>query len=39
MKLLTVEMGSRTVYATLLKGRIVGSSEGGGNENPVEGSE
>jgi hypothetical protein len=27
------------VYAILLEGRIVGSSEGGGNENPVEGSE
>jgi hypothetical protein len=27
------------VYATLLEGRIVGSSERGGNENPVEGSE
>jgi len=32
-------LGSRTVYATLLEGRIVGSSERGGNENPVEGSE
>ena len=32
-------LGSRTVYTTLLEGRIVGSSEGGGNENPVEGSE
>jgi hypothetical protein len=32
-------LGSRTVYATLIEGRIVGSSERGGNENPVEGSE
>ena len=48
MKLLTIETESRlgtlwdqeqTVYAILLEGRIVGSSERGGNENPVEGSE
>ena len=46
MKLLTVETESRlgtlwdqrTVYATMLEGRIVGSSERRGNENPVEGS-
>jgi hypothetical protein len=46
-KLLTIEtesrlgtpLGPRTVYAILLEGRIVGSSEKGRNENPVEGRE
>ena len=44
MKLLTIEkesrgytLGSRTVYTGLLSGGIVGSSERGRNENPVEG--
>jgi hypothetical protein len=32
-------LGSRTVYAILLEGGIVGSSERGGNEDPVEGRE
>jgi hypothetical protein len=47
MKLLTIgdrkqvgyTLGSRTVYAILLKGRVVGSRERGRNENPVEGIE
>ena len=32
-------LGSRTVYAILLEGGVVGSSERGGNEDPVEGRE
>ena len=32
-------LGSRTVYAILREGRVVGSSEKGGDENPVERSE
>jgi hypothetical protein len=32
-------VGPRTVYAILLEGRVVGSSERGRDENPVEGRE
>ncbi len=48
MKLLTIETesrlgtlwpGPRIVYAILLEGRVVGSSERGRDENPVEGRE